>query len=90
MYFFARNHFVFLGHPVSCISSPLKQTARLVNNSWRAPLALQEALGDEAQATALMDNPTTVQVFFSVGPRHEVALFNSSTPTEEIKGKNSS
>lgn len=44
-------------------------------------------LGDESMPVpALMDNPTTVQVFFSVGQRHEVALFSSSTPADQIKG----
>ncbi|XP_018561051.1 high affinity cGMP-specific 3',5'-cyclic phosphodiesterase 9A isoform X2 [Anoplophora glabripennis] len=32
-----------------------------------------------------MDLPTTVQVFFSVGPRHETALFRSDTPVDQIK-----
>lgn len=32
-----------------------------------------------------MDLPTTVQICFSVGSRHETALFRSDTPTEQIK-----
>ncbi|XP_045472165.1 high affinity cGMP-specific 3',5'-cyclic phosphodiesterase 9A [Harmonia axyridis] len=32
-----------------------------------------------------MDLPTTVQVHFTVGLRHEIALFRSDTPLEEIK-----
>ncbi|XP_049822251.1 high affinity cGMP-specific 3',5'-cyclic phosphodiesterase 9A isoform X2 [Aethina tumida] len=32
-----------------------------------------------------MDHPTTVRVFFSVGPRQETALFRSDTPAEQIK-----
>ncbi|KAK9731191.1 3prime5prime-cyclic nucleotide phosphodiesterase [Popillia japonica] len=32
-----------------------------------------------------MDPPRAVQVFFSVGPCHETALFYSNTPTEQIK-----
>lgn len=35
---------------------------------------------------SLMDHPTTVRVFFSVGPRQETALFRSDTPAEQIKG----
>lgn len=34
-----------------------------------------------------MDLPTTVQVFFCVGQRHETALFRSDTPANQIKGK---
>nr|XP_023016121.1 high affinity cGMP-specific 3',5'-cyclic phosphodiesterase 9A-like [Leptinotarsa decemlineata] len=32
-----------------------------------------------------MDLPTTVQIYFSVGPRHETALFRSDTPSDQIK-----
>ncbi|XP_017779576.1 PREDICTED: uncharacterized protein LOC108564888 [Nicrophorus vespilloides] len=32
-----------------------------------------------------MDLPTTVQIFFSVGSRHETAHFRSDTPTDQIK-----
>ncbi|XP_044267215.1 high affinity cGMP-specific 3',5'-cyclic phosphodiesterase 9A [Tribolium madens] len=32
-----------------------------------------------------MDLPTTVQVYFSVGQRHEAALFRSDSPAEQIK-----
>lgn len=79
----------FLEHQQSsCIQRPWWQNAPPVQSPCGGPLALQETLGDEAQALALMDNPTKVQVFFCVGPRHEVALFSSKTPTEEIKGKN--
>ncbi|KAJ8918362.1 hypothetical protein NQ315_008056 [Exocentrus adspersus] len=42
-------------------------------------------LSHEPIAAPLMDLPKTVQVFFSVGPRHETALFRSDTPVDQIK-----
>lgn len=41
---------------------------------------------EPVSAGLLMDLPATVQVFFSVGPRHEIALFRSDTPVDQIKG----
>lgn len=44
---------------------------------------------EPVSAGLLMDLPATVQVFFSVGTRHEIALFRSDTPVDQIKGTSS-
>lgn len=67
----------------ACDSGVEKRAATSVGAGHRVG-----GLGDESlPVSALMDNPTTVQVFFSVGQRQEVALFSSSTPADQVKGK---
>lgn len=46
---------------------------------------LRNCSSDEFKISS-MESPTKVQVYFTVGSRHETALFNSNTPAEQLKG----